>query len=41
VIYGWDLDQYLANLHRKAGLPLNYWPDQGELYAFTSFDFGE
>lgn len=41
IIYGWDLDQYLANLHRKAGLPVNYWPDQGRLYVFTSFDFGE
>jgi AmmeMemoRadiSam system protein A len=41
VIYGWDLDQYLANLHSKAGLPAHYWPDQGKLYAFTSFDFGE
>lgn len=40
-IYGWDLDQYLANLHRKAGLPPDYWPDRGELFAFTSFDFGE
>lgn len=41
VIYGWDLDQYLANLHRKAGLPVGYWPDRGKLYSFTSFDFGE
>ena len=41
VIYGWDLDQYLANLHNKAGLPAGYWPDEGKLYAFTSFDFGE
>ncbi|UCG24330.1 MAG: AmmeMemoRadiSam system protein A [Chloroflexota bacterium] len=41
VIYGWDLDQYLASLHRKAGLPVDYWPGQGKLYAFTSFDFGE
>jgi AmmeMemoRadiSam system protein A len=41
VIYEWDLDQYLANLHRKAGLPVDYWPSQGKLYAFTSFDFGE
>lgn len=41
VIYEWDLDQYLANLHIKAGLPPDYWPAQGQLYAFTSFDFGE
>lgn len=41
VIYGWDLDQYLANLHKKAGLPIGYWPGNGKLYAFTSFDFGE
>lgn len=41
VIYGWDLDQYLANLHRKAGLPPGYWPNRGQLYVFTSFDFGE
>jgi AmmeMemoRadiSam system protein A len=41
VIYGWDLDQYLSNLHSKAGLPPDYWPDQGKLYSFTSFDFGE
>ena len=41
VIYGWDLDQYLANLHNKAGLPTGYWPGQGKLYVFTSFDFGE
>ena len=41
VIYGWDLDQYLANLHRKAGLPPGYWPERGKLYSFTSFDFGE
>jgi AmmeMemoRadiSam system protein A len=41
LIYGWDLDQYLANLHRKAGLPVGYWPEQGQLHAFTSFDFGE
>jgi AmmeMemoRadiSam system protein A len=41
VIYDWDLDQYLANLHRKAGLPVGYWPDRGKLYSFTSFDFGE
>ncbi|HSG17371.1 MAG TPA: AmmeMemoRadiSam system protein A [Anaerolineae bacterium] len=41
VIYGWDLDQYLANLHKKAGLPIGYWPGKGKLYAFTSFDFGE
>ena len=41
LIYGWDLDQYLANLHNKAGLPATYWPDEGKLYTFTSFDFGE
>lgn len=41
VIYGWDLPQYLANLHQKAGLPIDYWPGEGKLYAFTSFDFGE
>lgn len=41
VIYGWDMDQYLANLHTKAGLPADYWPGQGKLYVFTSFDFGE
>ncbi len=41
MIYGWDLDQYLANLHRKADLPDGYWPERGQLYAFTSFDFGE
>jgi AmmeMemoRadiSam system protein A len=41
VIYGWDLDQYLANLHNTAGLPPAYWPSEGKLYAFTSFDFGE
>jgi AmmeMemoRadiSam system protein A len=41
VIYGWDLDLYLANLHQKAGLPNGYWPDEGKLYTFTSFDFGE
>ncbi len=41
LIYGWDLEQYLANLHRKAGLPPGYWPARGKLYSFTSFDFGE
>jgi AmmeMemoRadiSam system protein A len=41
VIYGWDLDEYLASLHRKAGLPPDYWPERGKLYSFTSFDFGE
>jgi AmmeMemoRadiSam system protein A len=40
-LYGWDLEQYLANLHRKAGLPTGYWPEKGKLYSFTSFDFGE
>jgi len=41
ILYGWDVDSYLANLHQKAGLPADYWPRRGELYAFTSFDFGE
>lgn len=40
-IYGWDLAQYLASLHKKAGLPPDYWPARGQLYSFTSFDFGE
>lgn len=41
LIYGWDLDQYLVNLHRKAELPAGFWPERGQLHAFTSFDFGE
>jgi len=41
LLYGWDLDEYLANLHQKAGLPTGYWPKRGQLFAFTSFDFGE
>ncbi len=41
VEHGWDLDAYLDNLCYKAGLPLDIWDLNPDLFAFTACEFGE
>ncbi len=42
VEWGWDLDTYLQQICRKAGLPMNAWQDpQSDLFTFMAFVFGE
>jgi AmmeMemoRadiSam system protein A len=38
---GWNRQQFLENLCRKADLPLDAWPGTASLFAFTSLDFAE
>lgn len=38
---GWDRKMFLKALCLKAGLPLDSWPGQATLYAFTTLKFGE
>jgi AmmeMemoRadiSam system protein B/AmmeMemoRadiSam system protein A len=38
---GWDRDQFLEELCRKAGLPGGCWQEGAGLYAFTALVFGE
>lgn len=42
VTYGWDRDEYLAWVCRKAGLPVDAWKAEGaQLYGFESETWGE
>lgn len=38
---GWNRQQFLENLCRKAGLPRHAWPGKAALFAFTALDFAE
>jgi AMMECR1 domain-containing protein len=39
---GWDQDEYLDYINRKAGLPPGSWDDpSAERYVFTAVVFGE
>lgn len=40
--YGWDVEEFLGNTCRKAGLPMDAWRDpRAVLYAFSAQVFGE
>ena len=38
---GWDREEFLSQVCAKAGLPLNAWKEDAELYSFTAEVFGE
>lgn len=37
----WGREEFLFNLHRKAGLPNSCWPNQAQLFSFTAQIFEE
>jgi AmmeMemoRadiSam system protein A len=39
--WGWDRETFLAQLCRKAGLPLDQWKHGAQIEAFTAEVFGE
>ncbi len=41
VEWGWEREEFLRQLCRKAGLPGDAWKEGSELYAFTAEVFGE
>ncbi len=41
VMYGWDRTEFLRAIHSKAGLPQGFWPEEAQLYAFTTESFEE
>lgn len=41
VEWGWDREQYLAQICRKAGLPLDAWRQGATLFTFTAEVFSE
>lgn len=38
---GWNREQFIHALHKKAQMPLGVWPDTAQLYAFTTIMFEE
>ena len=38
---GWDREEFLEELCRKAGLPAGCWQEGASIYAFTAVVFGE
>ena len=41
VMYGWDRTEFLRAIHSKAGLPNGFWPEEAQLYTFTTDSFEE
>jgi len=40
-MYGWDRAAFLRAIHSKAGLPQGFWPEEAQLYTFTTDSFEE
>lgn len=40
-MYGWDRAEFLRAIHSKAGLPQGFWPEEAQMYAFTTDSFEE
>lgn len=40
-MYGWDRAEFLGAIHSKAGLPRGFWPEEAQMYVFTTDSFEE
>ncbi len=41
VNWNWDLEEFLENLCKKAGISRDDWPENATLFSFMTIDFGE
>ena len=40
-MYGWDRAEFLRAIHSKAGLPQGFWPEEAQMYTFSTDSFEE